>query len=72
MENINPFELFKEELDNDDPASRINTIHKVSIVATLMTPENIKSILLPYMDQLCKKEDDEVVYAVTEEYATLA
>lgn len=72
MENINPFELFKEELDSDDPASRINTVHKVSIVATLMNPDNIKSTLLPFLDQLSKKEDDEVVFAITEEYATLA
>ena len=64
--------MFKEELDTDDLASRVNTIHKVSIVATLMPVEAIKSTLLPYLDTLCKKEDDEVVFAITEEYATLA
>lgn len=64
--------MFKEELDTDDLASRVNTIHKVSIVATLMPVEAIKSTLLPYLDALCKKEDDEVVFAITEEYATLA
>ena len=68
----NPFELFKEELDTDDPASRINTIHKIPIVATLMPVETIKTTLLPYLDSLCKKEDDEVVFAITEEYAMLA
>lgn len=36
MENINPFELFKEELDTDDLAARVNTVHKISVVATLM------------------------------------
>ena len=64
--------MFKEELDTDDPASRINTIHKIPIVATLMPVESIKTSLLPYLDSLCKKEDDEVVFAITEEYAMLA
>jgi len=72
MENINPFELFKEELDTDDIAARVNTVHKVSIVATLMPVEAIKTALLPFLDALCKKEDDEVVFAITDEYATLA
>lgn len=72
MENINPFELFKEELDTDDLAARVNTIHKVSIVATLMPIEAVRNTLIPFLDSLTKKEDDEVVYAITEEYATLA
>ena len=55
MQNFNPFELFKEELDTDDLAVRVNTIHKVPIVATLMPVEAIKTTLLPYFDQLCKK-----------------
>lgn len=37
-----------------------------------MKPEEIKNQLMPYLDGLCKKEDDEVVFAITEEYATLA
>lgn len=64
--------MFKEELDTEDSASRINTIHKVPIVATLMPVEGIKTTLLPFMEGLCKKEDDEVVFAITEEYANLA
>jgi hypothetical protein len=44
----------------------VNTIHKVAIVATLMPAEAIKSTLLPFLDGLCKKEDDEVVFAITE------
>jgi serine/threonine-protein phosphatase 2A regulatory subunit A len=44
----------------------VNTIHKVAIVATLMPVEAIKATLLPFLDTLCKKEDDEVVFAITE------
>jgi hypothetical protein len=37
-----------------------------------MPVEAIKSTLLPFLDALCKKEDDEVVFAITDEYASLA
>jgi hypothetical protein len=36
----------------------------VPIVATLMTPDAIKNTLLPFLDTLAKKEDDEVVFAI--------
>jgi serine/threonine-protein phosphatase 2A regulatory subunit A len=36
------------------------------IVATLMSPDAIKNTLLPYLDNLTKKEDDEVVFAIAE------
>jgi serine/threonine-protein phosphatase 2A regulatory subunit A len=51
---------------------RVNTIHKVSIVATLMPADAVRGTLIPFLDSLCKREDDEVVFAIAEEYATLA
>ena len=72
MDNINPFDLFKEELDSDDLATRVNTIHRLPIVATLMSLDAIKNTLLPFLDTLTKKEDDEVVFAIAEEYANIA
>lgn len=66
MDNINAFDLFKEELDSDDLAQRVNTIHRLPIVATLMSPDAIKNTLLPFLDSLAKKEDDEVVFAIAE------
>ena len=38
MENLNPLDLLKEEMEIDDIASRVNTIHKIPIVVSLMTP----------------------------------
>ena len=37
-------------MENDDSSVRINTIHKLPIVATLMTNDVIKSSLIPYLD----------------------
>ncbi len=64
--NINAFELFKEEMEVDDLASRINTVHKVTIVATLVSPDVLKNTIIPYLDSLIAKEDDEVVHAIAE------
>lgn len=36
-----------------------------------MTPDSIKNSLLPYLESLIKKEDDEVVFAITEELANV-
>lgn len=50
MENTNAFEFFKEEMDVDDIAVRVNTVHKLPIIATLMTPDAIKNQLIPFLD----------------------
>lgn len=48
--NINPLELFKEEMENDDIAYKVNNIHKIPIIISLMTPDAIKNTLLPYLE----------------------
>lgn len=72
MENPNAFEIFKEEMEIDETATRINAVHKLPIVATLMSADAIKNQLIPYLDNLTKKEDDEVVFAIAEEYTSIA
>lgn len=37
-----------------------------------MTPDAIKNTLLPFLDTLTKREDDEVVFAIAEEYVNIA
>lgn len=36
-----------------------------------MTPDAIRNNLLPYLESLIKKEDDEVVFAIAEELANV-
>ena len=48
--NINPLELFKEEMESDDIAYKVNNIHKIPIIISLMTPDAIKNTLLPYLE----------------------
>jgi hypothetical protein len=32
-ENINPLELFKEELENDETYIRVNAVHRIKTIA---------------------------------------
>ncbi len=50
MAEINPMELLKEEMENDEIAVRVNAIHRLKIICTLIGPEGIKNQLLPYID----------------------
>jgi serine/threonine-protein phosphatase 2A regulatory subunit A len=45
----NPFELFKEELDNEDIQIKVNTIHRLSIVLALITPDKTTGEVIPYI-----------------------
>lgn len=79
MENLNPLDVLKEELDTDEVTAKINAMHKLRIVATLMGPDGIRNILLPYLDSnsthytaLIKKEEDEVLFAIAEEIGYIA
>ena len=36
MDSIAAFELFKEELENDEQYIKINAIHRIQVIATLL------------------------------------
>jgi hypothetical protein len=50
MDNLNPMDLLKEELESDEVAARVNAIHKLRVVGTLLGPDGIKNVLLPFLD----------------------
>lgn len=54
-ESLNPINLFKEDMENDEIAIRVNAIHRLKIVATLVSQDDIRNILLPFFDG--KKKD---------------
>ena len=49
---VNPIELFKEEMENDDISIRVNCVHRLKIIVTLIGGDNFKQQMLPYID--CK------------------
>lgn len=50
MDNLNPMDLLKEELESDEVGARVNAIHKLRVVGTLLGPDGIKNVLLPFLD----------------------
>lgn len=49
-EQVNPMDLLREEMDNDEIALRVNAIHRIKIICTLLGPDGIKSQLLPFLE----------------------
>ena len=39
MEQINPLDFLKEEMDNDEIAVRVNAMHRLKIIATLLSAD---------------------------------
>ena len=50
-DNLNPFEVLREDMDSEETYLRVNAIHRLKIIATLMGPDKIKSQLIPYFDR---------------------
>jgi serine/threonine-protein phosphatase 2A regulatory subunit A len=55
-EQFNAFTLFKEEMENDEISIRVNATHRAKIVATLMSPDDVKNQLLPFLEGKTKKK----------------
>ncbi|CAD8096364.1 unnamed protein product [Paramecium sonneborni] len=68
----NPIDVFKEEMENEEVYLKVNAMHRVRVIATLLGIDKIKSVLLPYFETLMKKEDDEVLFAMAEELGYIA
>lgn len=45
-----PIDLLKEELSNDQMYVRINAIHRIPIIATLVGKDGVKRNLLPMIE----------------------
>ena len=57
-------DLLKEELSSNQMSVRINAIHRIGIVATLIGEDAVKKELMPYIEGLIQSEDDEVLFAI--------
>ena len=50
MPGTSPLDLFKEEMASEQAAIRINAIHRIGIIATLIGPSKVKRELLPMLE----------------------
>ena len=49
-ENLNPFDLLKEELAFDEVSVRVNAIYRLRTIVTVMGPDAFKTQILPYLE----------------------
>ena len=50
MSQESPLDLLREELQSEETFLRINAIHRVPVVATLLGSEAVKNQLLPFLN----------------------
>lgn len=51
-DNVNPFDVLREDMESEETYHRVNAIHRLKIIATLMGVDKVKAQLIPYFD--CK------------------
>lgn len=66
-DDINAYELLKEELSTEEIHLKVNAIHRLKTVILSIGPAETNNKLIEYLDQLINEEDDEVLYAIAEE-----
>ena len=63
----NGLTLLKQEMLNEEVHLKVNAVHRLKTVILSIGQEDTKSQLIPYLDELIKVEDDEVLFAIAEE-----
>jgi len=56
MEEVNPIELLREELEADEIHLKVNAIHRLRTVMLSLSVEENKTELFPYIHQLIDSE----------------
>ncbi|OMJ69527.1 hypothetical protein SteCoe_32720 [Stentor coeruleus] len=58
-------DLFKEEMSSDETYIKVNCIHRLRTIATVMGPDAVRTQLLPFLSSLLH-EEEEVLFALAE------
>ena len=63
----NGLSLLKQEMQNEEVHIKVNAIHRMKTVILSIGKDETKQQLIPYIDELIKIEEDEVLFAIAEE-----
>ena len=63
----NGLSLLKLEMENEEIHVKVNAIHRLKTVILSIGQDDTKNQLIPYLNELVKVEDDEVLFAIAEE-----
>jgi len=67
VDEINAFELLKEEMTTEEVHLKVNAVHRLKTVILSIGPAETTNTLLPYLETLANEQDDEVLFAIAEE-----
>ena len=67
MEDIDALGLLKEEMETEEVHLKVNAIHRLKTVILCIGVDDTIKKLIPYLESLIEKEDDEVLFAIAEE-----
>ena len=68
---FDPLVFLQEELSSDELHVKVNAIHRLKIVATILGSERVETQLLPYLSSLIDSQEDEILFALAEEIGAL-
>ncbi|OMJ90390.1 hypothetical protein SteCoe_7309 [Stentor coeruleus] len=63
-------DLLKEEMNNEETYIKVNSIHRLKTIATVIGPDAVKQQLMPYLTTLIH-EDEEVLFALAESLGSI-
>lgn len=52
MDSFNPLDVLREEMESEEIYLRVNAVHRMRVVTTLLAADKIKSQLIPYIDRI--------------------
>ncbi len=55
-EHIDPIELLKEEMGNDEIAYKVNAVHRLTTVVLAIGPSQTYEKLIPFLDSILFEE----------------
>jgi len=62
----NGLSLLKQEMENEEIHLKVAAINRLKTVILSINKDIVRSQLMPYLQELIKFEDDEVLYAIAE------
>ena len=63
----NGLSVLKQEMQYEEVNLKVNAIHRLRTVILSIGEDDTITQLIPYLTELTKTEDDEVLYAIAEE-----
>lgn len=69
--DFDPLEFFKQELSSDEIFIKVNAIHRIKVISTVIGSSRVEQELIPYLSSIIPKLEDESLFALSQELGIL-